>query len=237
MTTDTQLKALVTGAARAGGIGEAIVARLEQAGMEVVTLDIEPGCTFQADVVNDELPALDDIDVLICNAALTTMFGSVQSMRLERWQRDLDVNLTGTFRVVQACVGGMRARRFGRIVIISSTAAIHGLPAQVAYSTTKAGLLGMMRTIAAENAALGVTCNAVLPGMTASSGMMAMPDEAKEAWLARMPMGEFVRVEDIAEAVAFFASAASSRVTGQQLSVDGGHSLNTLSVTAPRPEA
>jgi NAD(P)-dependent dehydrogenase (short-subunit alcohol dehydrogenase family) len=234
MTAERPLKALVTGAARAGGIGEAVVARLRRAGMDVVTLDIEPGCTFQADVVNDELPPLDDIDVLICNAALTTMFGAAHSMRLERWQRDIDVNLTGTFRVVQACLGGMRSRRFGRIVVISSTAAIHGLPAQVAYGTTKAGLLGMMRTIAAENAALGVTCNAVLPGMTSSSGMMAMPDEAKAAWLERMPMGEFVHVEDIAEAVSFFASAAAARTTGQQLSVDGGHSLNTLSVTRPR---
>lgn len=231
MSTDRQLKALVTGAARQGGIGEAIVARLAHAGLDVVTLDVEPGCTFQADVVTDELPILDDIDVLVANAALTTMFGSAHSMRLERWQRDLDVNLTGTFRVVQACLGGMRSRRFGRIVVISSTAAIHGLPAQVAYSTTKAGLLGMMRTVAAENASIGITCNAVLPGMTASSGMMAMPDEVKDAWLATMPMGAFVAPADIAEAVAFLASAAAGAVTGQQITVDGGHSLNTLSVT------
>jgi NAD(P)-dependent dehydrogenase (short-subunit alcohol dehydrogenase family) len=70
--------------------------------------------------------------------------------------------------------------------------------------------------------------------MTSSSGMLAMPDEAKAAWLERMPMGEFVHVEDIAEAVAFFASVAAARTTGQELSVDGGHSLNTLSVTRPR---
>lgn len=228
---ERRLRALVTGAAREGGIGAAIVTRLERAGMDVVTLDVEPGCTFQTDVVNDPMPLLDDIDVLICNAALTTMFGSAHSMKLERWQRDLDVNLTGTFRVVQACLGGMRVRQFGRIVVISSMAAIHGLPAQVSYSTTKAGLLGMMRTIAAENVGLGITCNAVLPGMTASSGMLAMPERVKDAWLTTMPMGDFVSPEDIAEAVAFLASAAAGRVTGQQLAVDGGHSLNTLSVT------
>jgi NAD(P)-dependent dehydrogenase (short-subunit alcohol dehydrogenase family) len=226
------VKALVTGAARDGGIGRAIVARLERDGMDVVTLDVEPGCTWQVDVVRDELPWLGDIDVCVCNAALTTMFGAAHSMKMERWQRDLDVNLTGTFRVLQAVLPGMRDRRHGRVVIISSTAGVHGMPAQVAYSTSKAGLLGMTRTVAAENVALGITANAVLPGMTASSGILSMPQEIIDAWVERMPMGELVRPEDIAEAVAFFASPAASRITGQQLTVDGGHALNTLSVTS-----
>jgi NAD(P)-dependent dehydrogenase (short-subunit alcohol dehydrogenase family) len=226
------VKALVTGAAREGGIGRAIVARLEADGMEVVTLDIEPGCTFQLDVVRDELPALDDIDVLVCNAALTTMFGAAHSMKLERWQRDLDVNLTGTLRVVQACLPGMRERRYGRIVVISSTSAIHGMPAQISYSTSKAGLLGFTKTIAAENVALGITANVVLPGMTASSGILGMPQDIIDAWVETMPMGELVQTEDIAEAVAFFARPASGRVTGQELTVDGGAALNTKSVTS-----
>lgn len=225
-------RALVTGAARQGGIGRAIVARLQRDGMEVLTLDVEPGCTFQADMVSDALPDLGDIDVLVANAGLTTMFGAAHTMRMDRWQRDLDVNLTGNLRVVQACLPGMRERRFGRLVFISSTAAVHGMPAQVAYSTSKAGLLGMMRTIAAENVSLGITANAVLPGMTASSGIMGMPRQIIDRWLERMPMGSFVQTTDIAEAVAFFASPAAGRVTGQQLTVDGGHALNTLSVTA-----
>jgi NAD(P)-dependent dehydrogenase (short-subunit alcohol dehydrogenase family) len=226
------MKALVTGAAREGGIGRAIVARLEADGMQVVTLDVEPGCTFQVDVVRDELPALDDIDVLVCNAALTSMFGAAHTFRMERWQRDLDVNLTGTFRVVQACLKGMRERRFGRIVVISSTAAVDGMPAQISYSTTKAGLLGLTRTVAAENVALGITANAVLPGMTSSSGILSMPQDIIDAWVETMPMGELVRVQDVAEAVAFFAGAAASRVTGQELTVDGGAALNTRSVTS-----
>jgi NAD(P)-dependent dehydrogenase (short-subunit alcohol dehydrogenase family) len=226
------MKALVTGAAREGGIGQAIVARLEAEGMEVVTLDVEPGCTFQADVVRDELPPLDDIDVLICNAALTTMFGAAHSFKLERWQRDLDVNLTGTLRVVQAVLPGMRERQYGRIVVISSTSATHGMPAQVSYSTTKAGLLGFTKTIAAENVALGITANVVLPGMTASSGILGMPQDIIDAWVETMPMGDLVKPTDIAEAVAFFARPAAGRITGQELTVDGGAALNTKSVTS-----
>jgi acetoacetyl-CoA reductase len=237
MIDGTSHKALVTGAARNGGIGRAIVARLEADGLEVVTLDVEPGCTHQVDVVDGDLPDLSDIDVLVCNAALTTMFGAAHTMKRERWQRDLDVNLTGTFRVVQACLPGMRERRYGRIVVISSTAGVHGMPAQIAYSTTKAGLLGFTKTVAAENVALGITANAVLPGMTASSGILGMPQDIIDAWVETMPMGELVAPADIAEAVAFFARPAASKVTGQALTVDGGHALNTMSVTSSATKA
>lgn len=231
MTEDRKLRALVTGAANEGGIGEAIVARLKSAGMEVVTLDRAPGCTYRLDISSDELPPLDDIDVYVGNAALTTMFGSAHRMALDKWQKDLAVNLTGTFRVLQACLTGMRERGFGRIVVISSTAGTQGLPGQVSYSTSKAGLLGMVKTVAAENVRRGITANAVLPGMTASSGVMSMPEEIVDAWTESMPNG-LVRPADIAEAVAFFASPAATAVTGQILTVDAGDSLNVRSVTS-----
>jgi acetoacetyl-CoA reductase len=105
------------------------------------------------------------------------------------------------------------------------------MPAQIAYSASKAGLLGMTKTLAAENAALGITANAILPGLVASSGVLAMPQEIIDAWLERIPAGELVRTRDIADAVAFFASPAAGRVTGQELTIDGGQSLNMLSVT------
>lgn len=231
MTDPRRRKALVTGAARDGSIGKAIVARLEADGMEVVTLDRAPGCTYQADIASDELPALDDIDVYVANAGLTTMFGAAHSMSIDKWRKDLDVNLTGTFRVLQQCLPGMRERRYGRVVVISSTAGTQGMPAQVSYSTTKAGLLGLVKTVAAENVALGITANAVLPGMTASSGILSMPQDIQDAWLASMPNG-FVDPADIADAVAFFASPTARSVTGQFLTVDAGDGLNTRTVTS-----
>ena len=231
MTDPRRRKALVTGAAREGGIGKAIVARLEADGMEVVTLDRAPGCTYQADMSSDELPPLDDIDVYVSNAGLTTVFGAAHSLPIDKWRKDLDVNLTGTFRVLQQCLPGMREREYGRVVVISSTAGTQGMPAQVSYSTTKAGLLGLVKTVAAENVSLGITANAVLPGMTASSGILSMPQDIQDAWLASMPNG-FVDPADIADAVAFFASPTARSVTGQFLTVDGGDGLNTRTVTS-----
>lgn len=228
---DRALKALVTGAANPGGIGAAIAARLEDGGLEVVTLDREPGCTFQLDLATDELPALDDIDVLVSNAGLPTIFGAAHSMGLERWEQDLTVNLTSSFRVVQACLRGMRERRFGRIVVISSVAGAFGMPAQVAYSASKAGLVGMVKTVAAESAALGITANAILPGLVASAGALAMPQEIIDAWLEHIPSGRMVAPAEIAEAVAYLASPAAGSTTGQALIIDGGQTLNALSVT------
>jgi NAD(P)-dependent dehydrogenase (short-subunit alcohol dehydrogenase family) len=230
--TDRPRKALVTGAAHSGGIGASIAQRLSADGLDVVTLDREPGCTFQVDLVTDELPPLDDIDVLVSNAGLPTIVGGAHSMDLERWQRDLAVNLTGSFRVLQACLRGMRERRYGRIVVISSFAARFGMPAQVAYSASKAGLIGMVKTVAAENAGLGITANAILPGLVASAGVLAMPQEIVDAWLERIPSGRMVDTAEIAAAAAYLASPAAGSVTGQELLVDGGMTLNSLSVTS-----
>src|SRR5436853_3916868 len=144
------VKALVTGAAR--GLGAAIAARLRHDGMQVVTADVAAGCDLRLDVARDPFPPLGDVDVCVANAAITTTIAPAHRMTAEQWQRDVDVNLTGAFRTVQACLGGMRERRHGRIVVISSVAAIGGLPGQVAYAASKAGPLGMVRPPATEHA-------------------------------------------------------------------------------------
>ena len=221
-------KALVTGAVR--GIGAAIAARLRADGLDVVTIDRDEGCNHCLDLRTDPLPDLGDVDVCVSNAAITDTIAPAHRMTAEQWRRDIDVNLTGAFRVVQACLGGMRERRYGRVVVISSGAARDGLPGQVAYAASKAGLLGMVKTIAAENAGRGITANAILPGMVGTEKVRAMPAEVLEAIEARLPAGRMGTPEEVAALVAFLASEAAGYVTGEEIGIAGGFGLNTISL-------
>jgi acetoacetyl-CoA reductase len=225
-------RALVTGASR--GIGAAIAQRLVADGLDVVTLDLHEGCDIALDVAHDRFPALDDVDVCVANAGVTTTIASAHRMTPEQWQRDIDVNLTGAFRTVQACLGGMRERGYGRIVVISSVAAIGGLPGQVAYAASKAGQLGMVRTLAGENAAHGITVNAVLPGLVATEQVLAMPPDVRERAAASLPSGRLVAPQEIAAAVAFLASDDAGQVNGQSIAVDGAASLSQLTLGSER---
>src|SRR5207248_5964799 len=123
------------------------------------TIDRDEGCDHRVDLRSDPLPDLGDVDVCVSNAAITDTIAPAHRMTVEQWQRDVDVNLTGAFRVIQACLRGMRERRYGRIVVISSGAARSGLPGQAAYAASKAGLLGMVKTLAAENVRRNITAN------------------------------------------------------------------------------
>jgi acetoacetyl-CoA reductase len=226
------LRALVTGAG--SGIGAAITERLRAEGMDVVTLDRTPGCDLRVDVAAGEFPDLSDIDVCVANAGVTTTIAPAHRMTAEQWQLDLDVNLTGAFRTVQACLGGMRERRYGRIVVVSSIAATAGLPGQVAYAASKAGQLGMIRTLASENASRGITANAVLPGLTATEKVLAMPEDVRDRAFGALPTGRPVEPAEIAAAVAFLASEDAAQISGQALAVDGAASLTQLSLGSSR---
>jgi NAD(P)-dependent dehydrogenase (short-subunit alcohol dehydrogenase family) len=221
--------ALVTGGAR--GIGAAIALRLRGAGIEVVTLDRDPGCDLTIDLRTDPLPDLSEIDICVSNAAITDTIAAADRMEAEAWAQDLDVNLTGAFRAVQACLGGMRERRWGRVIVISSGAARDGLPGQVAYAASKAGLVGMTKTIAAENVRRGITANAILPGMVATEKVREMPAEILEALDELLPMGRLARPEEVAALAVFLCSEDAAYITGEAIGVDGGASLNTMSLT------
>jgi acetoacetyl-CoA reductase len=225
-------KALVTGAAR--GIGAAIAQRLRDEGFEVITADRDEGVDLRFDVASGELPDLTDFDVCVSNAAITDTIGAAHKLSSEQWQRDIDVNLTGAFRVAQACLRGMRERGYGRIVFISSGAAVHGLPGQAAYAASKAGLLGLMRTIAAENARHAITANAVLPGLVATEKVLSMPPEILERLRELLPAGRLAEPGEIAALVAHLCSEEAASTTGQAIEADGGAALNTFSLTRSR---
>jgi NAD(P)-dependent dehydrogenase (short-subunit alcohol dehydrogenase family) len=231
----TPRRALVTGAN--GGLGRAIVARLADDGYAVVTLDVAGPADLVVDLARDRVPAerLGDIDVCVSNAGIVDTLSPAHRMSPEKWQRDLDVNLTGAFRVVQACLPGMRERRYGRIVAISSAAAVVGARGQVAYAASKAGLIGMAKTIASENVALGITANCVLPGTIATPKVLAMPPEVLDRVRDRlMPSGRHGAPEEVAALVAYLASEAAGYVTAQSILIDGGAHLANVSLGNPR---
>ena len=201
-------------------------------------MDIEGPADVIVDLTADEIPpeATQDVDICVSVAGVVGTFAPAHSMSAKKWSRDIDVNLTGSFRVIQACLAGMRERRFGRIIAISSMAAQLGSPGKVAYAASKAGLYGMIRTIAIENCSLGITANCVLPGMIATPPVLALPEADQERIRAAVPSARFGRPEEVADLVAFLARDASGYITAQEIGIDGGLQLSSLYVGPTRTD-
>jgi 3-oxoacyl-[acyl-carrier protein] reductase len=166
------------------------------------------------------------IDILV-NTAGITRTAMLHKMTSEQWQQVLAVHLTGAFNCLQAVVDGMIERRYGRIIYVTSTAGVLGTIGQINYSAAKAGVLGMTKSTAKELARHGITANAIAPGAATPMTETIRTDERfKEKYLDRIPLGRWATPEEIAPVFVFFASEASSYVTGQVLAADGGMTIS-----------
>ena len=236
--------AFISGASR--GIGRACALALSQAGHRVVlaarsfaslnpVADEVRALGHDAFVVEMDLTSPDSIktafgsaskdfgriDILVNNAAVTKD-GLAMRMKKEDWDVVIQTNLTGAFLAIQQVLPGMMKNRWGRVINISSVVGESGNAGQSNYVASKAGLIGLTKSIAQEMASRNITANAIAPGFIATDMTAVLPDQVKEAMLARIPLKRFGAAEDVAAAVKFLASEEAGYITGHVLDVNGG---------------
>ena len=231
--------ALVTGGSR--GIGEAISKRLKAEGYEVAATyagNDEKAAeftkatgikTYKWNVGSYEDSAagiakveadLGAIDVVVANAGITRD-APFHKMTPEQWHEVIDTNLTGVFNTVHPIWPGMRERKFGRVIVISSINGQKGQFGQVNYAATKAGDLGIVKSLAQEGARAGITANAICPGYIATEMVMAIPEEVRAKIVAGIPAGRLGEPDEIARCVAFLASDDAGFINGSTISANG----------------
>ena len=222
---------LVTGANK--GIGASIAAHLRDQGYRVAGTyrsgQVPEGVFgVQCDITDsDQVDAaftavekeLGPVEVLVANAGITKD-GLLMRMGEDDFASVIDTNLTGTFRVVKRATRPMMKQRYGRIVLISSVVALLGSPGQVNYAASKAGLVGIARSVSREVGSRNITCNVVAPGFIDTDMTAVLPEETIKGYQARIPMGRLGQTDDVARAVAFLAEAPY--ITGAVIPVDGG---------------
>jgi 3-oxoacyl-[acyl-carrier protein] reductase len=161
------------------------------------------------------------LDILVNNAGITRD-SLLLRMKEEDWDAVIDVNLKGVFLCAKEAVKAMAKQRYGRIVNIASVVAFMGNPGQANYSASKAGIVGLTKTLAKEYASRGITANAVAPGFITTAMTDALTENVKEEMKKAIPMARFGTIEDVANAVVFLASPSSGYITGQVIHVNGG---------------
>ena len=220
-------------------IGTAIVEALRAYDCKVAECDVA-GVPFTFDVrdraavrdgVTDAIASLGGCDAVIANAGIVDTIHRAERFPEEEWRKDLEANLYGAFHLVQAAFEALAESGDGRVVVISSVAAEIGIPGQVAYGASKAGLVGMVRTLSAEWASRRIRCNVVMPGLIATPKVVAMPAELQNALQAAVPLQRFGTTEELAGTVCFLLSPAAAYLTGAVLRVDGGYGLSAGALT------
>ncbi|EEB85253.1 acetoacetyl-CoA reductase [Roseobacter sp. GAI101] len=235
--------ALVTGGSR--GIGAAIAVALKNAGYTVAAtyagndeaaskFTEETGIkTYKWNVASYEDSKagiakveadLGPVDVVVANAGITRD-APFHKMTPEQWHEVIDTNLTGVFNTVHPVWPGMRDRKFGRVVVISSINGQKGQFAQVNYAATKAGDLGIIKSLAQEGARAGITANAICPGYIATDMVMAVPEKVRESIIAQIPAGRLGEPEEIARAVVFLVSDDAGFINGSTITANGAQYL------------
>ena len=201
------------------------VAACEALGARAVAVRCDVADSAQVKPLMDTaLQTFGRIDILVNNAGITRD-GLLMMMKEDDFDAVIDTNLKGAFLCMKAVARQMMKQRYGRIVNLSSVVGLRGNAGQVNYAASKAGIIGMTKSLAKELASRGVTVNAVAPGFMETDMTAAMPEAAKTATLAAIPMGRMGAAEDVAKTVAFLASEEAGYITGQVIAVDGGMSM------------
>lgn len=236
--------ALVTGGAQ--GIGKAIAIALAKAGADVAISDvnIEKAKETQGEIsalgvkalaiggnvadyasaaamVDEAVAGLGRLDILVNNAGITRD-SLIMRMKDEDWDLVLDVNLKGSFNCAKAALKHMSKARTGRIINIASVVGAMGNAGQANYVASKAGLIGLTKTIAREYASRSITANAVAPGFIDTAMTQSLPEKVREELMKQIPLGRLGTADDVAGAVKFLASDAAGYITGQVVHVNGG---------------
>ncbi len=240
--------AIVTGAAR--GIGKAVALKFASEGADIAFTDLvidENGLATQAElealgvkakgyasnaanfeeahsVVAEILKDFGRIDILVNNAGITKD-GLMMRMSEAQWDAVINVNLKSAFNFIHACTPAMMKQRSGSIINMASVVGVHGNAGQCNYSASKAGMIGLAKSIAQELGSRGIRANAIAPGFIITDMTAALPDSVREEWCKKIPLRRGGTPEDVANIATFLASDMSSYVSGQVIQVDGGMNM------------